>query len=560
MALDSFALNQLKFRMDGIQQDFCNLQRQVNEIDKEVEEVKKRVDNLANFQMRNVRGQVIKVLGDAGCATPENADIVSLFVSSIGSHITSLFFKGVKRNSKFSSRYRGVLYNTMAPEEILRQIEKMRGLSKITGGTISTGCITTAEDLKACALAIAAFVKIASLFEVDICPISSDKPTSPSDECMSIRFEGQYTLSEFKSITKQREERGEILQSMRKNVYILGSNGAGKSSWGNLISDSNTFEIGTGTHTTMDPQSFDVQAAYEFRLWDTPGLFDGSEQQCHMQDHMKYRINYNGYCSAVLFVFNRCTAPNAAVNDMLKFAVENIGDFVRDNFIAILNDEGEHAEDIYPSYCERLDEKGFVVKERNVILSSAKRLPNEDVFYVRQKLSSFETRLVRKHRQAYEDFLNSHEDIVLAVRRLFEHGKDELLEILRQGKVSTVRYRENGPSDMTRVPRDVIRFQQNALGFLRRKIKLGRNSIVQEKSIKLRGSSKFITLITAKMNAEYTIAEAHLFTRHILPNKKYILIHTPRGECDYELWDTTEMKKKDVQDIVARSLLESRSA
>lgn len=278
MGYGYFEMRQFPLRIDSIERLMRDLRKDISEIGTEVQKVKERINNQASFQMKTVREQAVKLLSDARCASSLNVEILSLFVSSIGSHITSLFFKGTRKSFKYSSRYRAVLYNTMSPHEILKNVGRLRGLSKITGGSISTGCITSGEDMKACALSIAAFVKIASLFDVEVCPIS-DEAKSPNDECILLRFEGRYTLSEFRTIRGEREEQKEIIRPMPKNVYILGPNGAGKSSWGNLISQSSKFEVGIGTHTTIDPQSLDIEASYDFRLWDTPGLFDGSEQE-----------------------------------------------------------------------------------------------------------------------------------------------------------------------------------------------------------------------------------------------------------------------------------------
>lgn len=549
-----FEMGQLSIRIQGIECDVRDLPTKVCEIGTEVQKVKERINNHASFQMKTVREQALKVLCDARCATALNVEILTLFVSSIGSHITSIFFKGTRKNFKYSSRYRVVLYNTMSPDEILKHVGMLHGLSRITGGSISTRCIASGEDMKACALSIAAFVKIASLFDVEVCPIS-DILKSPNDQCILVRFEGRYSLSQFRSVRKEREEQKEVLRPMQKNVYILGPNGAGKSSWGNLISESRKFEVGIGTHTTMAPQSLDIEASYDFRLWDTPGLFDGSEQERQIQEHMKTQINYNGYCSAVIFIFNRSTPPNHGINDMLQFAIDNIGEFVKTNFIAILNDEGSYPQEIYPAYCERLDDKGFIITERNVIISNSKTISNPDVFFVRQKIGSFEPILVERHRKVYEEFINTKEDPKLAIRKLFQHGRREVLDILRQGKVSAIQHREYGSSDMNIVPSDIVKFQQNAHGYISGRLNVGKNSIKQEKSIKLRGGKEFINSITGKLNAEYTVAEADLFVSHILPKKKYILIHSPRGECNYELWDTSKMGVRDIQAIVTRHLL-----
>lgn len=270
---------------------------------------------------------------------------------------------------------------------------------------------------------------------------------------------------------------------------------------------------------------------------------------------MKNQINYNAYCSAVIFIFNRSTPPNHGINDMLQFAIDNIGEFVKTNFIAILNDEGSYPQEIYPAYCERLDDKGFIIKERNVIISSSQAIPNQDVAFIRQKLGSFETILVEKHRKAYEEFINTNDDPKMAIRKLFEHGRRELLDILRQGKVSAIWHREYGSSDMNIVPRDIIKFQQNAHGYISKSLNVGKNSIKQEKSVKLRGGNEFINSIIGELNKEYTVDEADLFVRHILPKKKYIFVHTPRSECDYELWDTSKMGIRDIQAIVERHLL-----
>lgn len=68
-----------------------------------------------------------------------------------------------------------------------------------------------------------------------------------------------------------------------------------------------------------------------------------------------------------------------------------------------------------------------------------------------------------------------------------------------------------------------------------KKLNLGKHSINQEKSIKLRGGKVFIKSIIDNMKPEYTVADSDLLVSHILRKKQYILLHTPRDECDYEL-------------------------
>lgn len=106
-----------------------------------------------------------------------------------------------------------------------------------------------------------------------------------------------------------------------------------------------------------------------------------------------------------------------------------------------------------------------------MIISSSQAVPNKDAAFIRQKFGSFEAVLVETYRKAYEEFINTNEDSKLAIRKLFEDGRRVLLNILRQGKVTAIFHREHGSSNVNIIPRDEIRFQQNAHGYISKEAK-----------------------------------------------------------------------------------------
>lgn len=92
-----------------------------------------------------------------------------------------------------------------------------------------------------------------------------------------------------------------------------------------------------------------------------------------------------------------------------------------------------------------------------------------------------------------------------AMQELYLHWRRELEGILRRGKIETIRYCNSGPRKNLSVPKDVLKFWQHLSNLLLRRLGLGSNKVVEERTVLLRGSTYFLTLIKSKRNQKYTI-------------------------------------------------------
>lgn len=574
LAIDSFQMTSLEARLGGVEAAVQSLEYETSRLSSELTKVHNIVNRQSTCHIATLRDSALQLLGRVNQATSVNADVLSFFVASVGTLITAVTFKGRRRprtDFKYGlTTYRGFLAATQSPERIFQTLAKLQDLLDITGGRIVTAAVESTEDMKAVAMAIAAFFKIAALFGVKTCPPLSDSSSeahnstdgedeeAPGDMQITVRFEGRYSMASYEQVVKERTGRLEVLKAHRRNVYILGANGAGKSSWGNLISGEDPFEVGVSNHTTMIPQPCDMRRAYNFRLWDTPGLFDGSEEQGLMEDYMNHVIDVNGYCSGVLFVFSGVVPANEVTARILQYAVKRLGPHVRRNFVAIINDMyGAHGR-YKATYSEMLHAHGFEEDGVNVLVSSALATPNRHCPGIRQRLAGFNERLVASHVRAYRAVIDGqgHGDLRQAVRKLYWHGRQELDSVLRRGRIETVRYCASGPRKNTAVAKDVLFFRQHSKNVLVRILGLGHDHIVEERSVQLKGSPYFVTLIRAQMNQEYTFGEVNIFVKHILGNERYMLIHTPKAQYDYELRDATLMSDAELQELVVSHLMD----
>lgn len=573
LAIDSFQMTSLEARLGGVEAAVQSLQYETSRLSSELTKVHETVNRQSTRHIATLRDSALRLLGNVNQATSANADILSFFVASVGTLITAVTFKGRRRSRpdfKYGlTTYRGFLAATQSPDRIFETLSRLQDLSDLTGGRIVTAAVGSEKDMKAVAVAIAAFFKIASIFGVKTCPPLTDNASErhsndgydeeePEDMHITVRFEGRYSMKSYEEVVKERTGRIEVLKVHRRNVYILGANGAGKSSWGNLISGEDPFEVGVSNHTTMIPQPCDMRQTYNFRLWDTPGLFDGSEEQGLMEDYMNHMIDVNGYCSGVLFVFSGVVPANEVTARILQYAVKRLGSHVRHNFVAIINDMYGVRGRYKATYSEMLHAHGFEEDGCNVLVSSALATPNRHCPGIRQRLAGFNERLVASHVRAYRAVIDGqgHGNLRQAVRKLYWHGRQELHSVLRRGRIETVRYCASGPRKNTAVPKDVLFFRQHSKNVLVRRLGLGHDHIVEERSVQLKGSPYFVTLIRAQMNQEYTFGEVNIFVKHILGNERYMLIHTPKAQYDYELRDATLMSDAELQDLVVSHLMD----
>lgn len=189
----------------------------------------------------------------------------------------------------------------------------------------------------------------------------------------------------------------------------------------------------------MMPQHCDVGRHNAFRLWDLPGLYDGTPYATTMQQHITETINTNIRYSAVLFICNGKTQSNEIVNDILRYADELFGPSVRRSFIAIVNDfEADASQTTVQSYTTALDRLGLNVTERSLIV-----LGKEEKFQkfqaIRDALDEFPVRVIWKFQSFFNELLTKHRnDINKVLAEIQKQTKKALGDFIGNARVSTM--------------------------------------------------------------------------------------------------------------------------
>lgn len=155
--------------------------------------------------------------------------------------------------------------------------------------------------------------------------------------------------------------------------------------------------------------------------------------------------------------------------------------------------------------------------------------------------------------------MDSHGDLMQAIHNLYLHGRKELENLLRRGKIEKVRYFDAWPRKNIPVLKDVLKFRQQSSNHLLRRLVLGKDRVIEERIGLLRGSQYFLMLIRAQLNKEYTISEVNIFVRHILGNERYMLIHTTKAEFYYAIRDASSMSDNELRDLLITHLNEERN-
>ena len=549
IAYEIYGMAQLEVRVEGIERELEEVKQKLRSVEEEMDNAKRTVSQLSNYTFKYLLDQAISLLGRYGVANSKDARALSFLVASLGTTISAITFKGKKKNGFKDGilTYRGFVAGTQSIERIFSTIEKLSQLSTITGGRIETTCVSSPNDMVAAGVAVASFFKVAEIFNLDVSALT-DK--SSDSQGVLLRFEGKHSLKEYSAISFFDQERASIIRGARKNVYILGTNGVGKSSWGNVITGNTIFEVGTSDHTTMIPQSCDIDTGLGFRLWDTPGLFDGTEDATLMEEHMNSVIHVNAFFSGVLFVFSGAVPANDITHRTLDYAIEIFGETVKKQFVAVINDmvpglgKGRRG-----SYVEMLRERGFQVTNSNIYVESAINDGGTGAI-LQTHFSKLEPVLVNKYQKKYDRIINREGGLDKAVKEAYACSREEMRELLRRGKIQVLWYRPDGPNPTVSIPKNIIIFRQNSKGYFSRKFGIGTNKVLEERRVQLNGSAMFQATIRAQLNQEYQWGQVGIFLSTILSNPRHILIHNPDGKYDYELLDGTNLTAEEMRNRI----------
>lgn len=545
LAYKAYEMHQIDLQLTGLQTQVDDLKGSYRDVQNELDGIRETIDRVSTFQQRLIRDDAIKMLGAHGLANSTNVDAVSIFMSSLSSHILGIVFKGeiAQKKAWGSSHTRGFFHSIMGHQAIMEKLADLSGLKKFTGARIETNIITSCAEMKAMAVAIGSFFKILEIFKLNTCPLT-DAETMDGNCEVIIRFERQYGLKDYidmKHHINNTDSRLQISKTTRKNVYVLGKNGCGKSTWANLIANKKVFEEGINHHTTMLPQAVDVEGSPSFRLWDMPGLFDGSAAQAHMEECMNFYIDLTGYCSGVLFIFSGSVPPDDTTNRVLNYALEHFGEHVKWSFVAVINSFDANAQARSGLYADKLHEYGFQLSTENFFVSDGKETSNAHAHIIRTKLSEYNAELVSRHRKAYDTLLQEHGNVTKVIHHLHKHSRKQLSAMLKQGNIETkIETKVVANADGTACKRHIIIFRQYSRAYLLRKLGL-HAEIKDERKVLISGCDRFIYGVRDRLKIVYQFQKKDVFLNHILPSQNSVLIHTPEEEYDYELRDLSGM-------------------
>lgn len=303
---------------------------------------------------------------------PENLEVLLSFSTYVDAAI-----KGITITGNIAPQFHGgpttntLLISAFSDRTIsLESLSEMSRFTSITGIRILTKQIRTEEDMKKVGMAVSSLYKVLQIFGKPLLPLF-DQPSSEEGAIVQILFDGMYDM---KYIVAHPISEGTSSGSSRavpKNVYMFGQNGAGKSTWGNLIAGGSTkyaFVCGDGIHTTLLPQHCDIGPDERFRLWDLPGLYDGSSYASVIQDHISDTIKSNCRYVCVIFILHGLRPPDNNTNNILKYSLSIFGPSVRTSFLAIVNNFYGNSQKTSPyanAYAHVLDFNGFEITEKS---------------------------------------------------------------------------------------------------------------------------------------------------------------------------------------------------
>lgn len=511
---------------------------------------------LSKFRMGEVEGRVRQLLNNQRRSTPENVSAVASFVMSIGYYIKGLTITG-NINPPY---YHGPTEDTLllsgflSASEIIEAISRLASFTSIKGVRIDTKQVRKIDDMKGIGAAVSLFYKVLQIFGRRSMPLSDTFPID-NEVVVHLQFDGMFNMANVSPHDPLTNTEISASQTAHKNVYILGQNGAGKSTWGNILAQPGTpfcFRTGNSVHTTMMPQHFDVDRDHDFRVWDLPGLYDGTSYATTMQQHITETINTNVRYSAVIFIFNGRTQSNDIVNAILRYAVQLFGPSVYRSFIAIVNDfDGDASQRTAQSYASALHGLGFKVSQRSFII-----LGNEENFQeyqaIRDALNEFPVRVVWKFQSFFNELLTEHRnDIDKVLVGIHKKTKEELYDFIGDARVSTMVNNENTWFFGRRqIEPETITIRTHSVGYFGRR----QNDETEDRIIKFDKTTRSAKVSIMNLQRTWFFEQKNIFLNGILEEPDNVLILSSEPEFHYILFNFSNLSYQEKKEKVYSQL------
>lgn len=546
-----------EIRIRNIETELQRLTTNLDVLQLEHRRFRRQLNDLSKFRIEEVEGRVRNLLHNRRLSTPENVSAVASFVMSIGYYIKGMTITGNIIPEFYFGRTEDTLLLSgfLSASEIIDAIARLEKFASIKGVRIDSKQVKKTEDMKGIGAAISAFYKVLQIFGKRSVPLSDAFPIG-NEVIVQILFDGMYKMEEIVNITPGPgpHENLEIQPSptASKNVYILGQNGAGKSTWGNILQAQQStpllFRTGRSVHTTMMPQHCDVGQDNAFRLWDLPGLYDGTSYATTMQQHITETINGNVRYSAVLFIFNGKTQSNDIVNDILRYAVQLFGPSVYKSFIAIVNDfDGNASTDSAQSYASALHSVGFRVNQRSFFV-----LGKEENFQeyqsIRDILNEFPVQIVWKFQSYFNELLIEHKnDINKVLEGIHKKTKEELYEFMGNTRVSAMVNNVNGWFfGRGKIEPESITIRTHTVGYFGRR----QNDEIEDRFIKLDESTKSAKVSVLILQRTWFFEQRSIFLNGILEEPGNILMLSTEPKYHYVLFNVSQLTYQEKKEKV----------
>lgn len=529
----------------------------LNALTHENDRFRKQLNDFYNSQRRDIEGKVRAILTGDRCIRENENAIVSL-VMSMESSFKAIVISGnvtppldglPTRRTLFLSGHRSFSEN-------INEISNLQDFSSITRVRIDTERVCSLEKMEDIGTAVTSFYKVLQTFDMVIMPLSDQHPVG-NEAFVHILFDGMFDMDFLHSHPGLENADIEFVRVKHKNVYIFGQNGAGKSTWANIITALQSgprFEVGDAVRTTVTPTHQDVgQDDWQdnsFRLWDLPGVGDPEDYGTIMERHVEDTIHSNTRYSAVIFIFNGKTHPNDTVRRFLRAAEDFFGPSVRQSFIAIVNKFDENTERKAESYFKLLYDRGFKLTKKSMYTLGIE----EDIHKyqeIRDVLSSFPARFVWKHQSKINKLYEKHKgDVNKILRELDTICKNKLDKFMENARVSTMVNESEWFFGRDGEEPKSIKIRTHRL----RTVGIRKEHKYEDTVIKLDETTRTGTLSTLALQRTWWYEQGNIFFEGILKRPDNILIYSSDPKFDYVLFSINLLTKEGKESILHKHL------
>lgn len=548
-------------RFYGLEEDISAILQHEAVTDQNIRELRESIDRLDRDRRQTIRAKINEMLAQYNLSNVQNINIVSDFLQSFSYHVLAVTFIGEIETSSdlFSDDESTLITSLMDTSKMVNFISRLGKLKGLRTVTIVTNTATSEKDVREIGYAVAFFLQLAKVFGFDnLCLTDHDSNTSQDGDVV-ISFEGAYSLAKYDNLfqsTRTANENYDIVPFRKKNVYIIGANGTGKSTWANYISNEpNRFQSAIAEHTTMIPTFVDVEDESDFcyRLWDTPGIFDGTVEAADMEEYMSTVIRLRQFFSAVVFIFPGTIPSNQRTNEVLKYAVEQFGADVKKSFIAIINTfeiepNNDRAREISKTYANKMMKAGFHVSRNNFFVTGG---DNEDVHFIQAKLKQFGYKFIARYKQLYIDLYERFGDSDGIIEQLRNHGLEAIKRFWTPtGFLSTtmvaINDHEGYFTSSKRGYPDILSFRQSEKRSLLRNLGIGSKLFSEQEKIKLHKSCMWPSLLEGTL----PFGQKRIIHTVLSESKHVALIHAPSEDVQFLMIDSWFMKTEHLRHLI----------